>query len=240
MPRSVSDGVGGTLFRTVFAKSPLSLVSTSEEEKSSSTRLDGAKLRRRRSPSFLHHKRSNSQQLEAPNEEDGKPSSFKEKRQRSFSHVERIRPLSLSKLALHTSADTPAPSSASSLENANEAHHFEDEKFYGRVLNHGDAQTTHTGWRKKHEYLVVTEHYLLRFKSAKKAADKFPWLFPISSQIRHPRSTKSISSFHEMSSPTGSESPTDFLGTKSIIPLQHVIAVQAVQDSRTRVTLEVI
>lgn len=42
-----------------------------------------------------------------------------------------------------------------------------------QVLQHGEVQTSSSMFRKKKEYLVLTETHLLRFKSHAKAAESF-------------------------------------------------------------------
>ena len=42
------------------------------------------------------------------------------------------------------------------------------------VLLHGEVQTSSSMFRKKKEYLVLTETHLIRFKSHQKAAETFP------------------------------------------------------------------
>jgi hypothetical protein len=42
-----------------------------------------------------------------------------------------------------------------------------------QVLRHGEVQTSSSMFRKKKEYLVLTESHLMRFKSHQKAADAF-------------------------------------------------------------------
>jgi hypothetical protein len=43
------------------------------------------------------------------------------------------------------------------------------------VLHHGEVQTTGGMFRKRKEYLVLTDKQLLRFKSRSRAAEAFPW-----------------------------------------------------------------
>jgi hypothetical protein len=49
-----------------------------------------------------------------------------------------------------------------------------------QVLHHGEVQTSSSMFRKKKEYLVLTESHLMRFKSHQKAADAFAtYVYPI-------------------------------------------------------------
>lgn len=43
-----------------------------------------------------------------------------------------------------------------------------------QVLRHGEVQTSSSMFRKKKEYLVLTEKHLVRFKTSAKAAEAFP------------------------------------------------------------------
>lgn len=43
------------------------------------------------------------------------------------------------------------------------------------VLHHGEVQTTGGVFRKRKEYLVLTDKHLIRFKSQSKASEVFPW-----------------------------------------------------------------
>jgi len=157
------------------------------------------------------------------------------------SNPERLNPISMSRSRI---SPTGSFKSDYSLESPLSMQQTPDD-FYGRVIHHGEAHTNHVGWRKKSEYLILTENFLLRFKSIKKAVDKFPWLFPIASQLRqtsasHSGYSLSTSSIHEVQPVSGSESPTEISGMKSSMSLQQVIAVQVLQESRIRATLEVI
>jgi hypothetical protein len=44
----------------------------------------------------------------------------------------------------------------------------------GQVLHYGEVQTSSSMFRKKKEYLVLTEKHLIRYKSQSKAAEAFP------------------------------------------------------------------
>lgn len=49
-----------------------------------------------------------------------------------------------------------------------------DDTHSRHVLQHGEVQTSSSMFRKKKEYLVLTETHLIRFKSQAKASDAFP------------------------------------------------------------------
>lgn len=43
------------------------------------------------------------------------------------------------------------------------------------VLHHGEVQTTGGMFRKRKEYMVLTDRHLVRFKTFSRAAEAFPW-----------------------------------------------------------------
>jgi hypothetical protein len=45
---------------------------------------------------------------------------------------------------------------------------------HGQVLHHGEVQTSSSMFRKKKEYLVLTEKHLIRYKTQSKAVEAFP------------------------------------------------------------------
>lgn len=45
----------------------------------------------------------------------------------------------------------------------------------GVVLNHGEVSATGGMFRRRKEYLVLTDRHLIRFKSQARAAEAFPW-----------------------------------------------------------------
>jgi hypothetical protein len=122
----------------------------------------------------------------------------------------------------------------------------------GQVLQHGEVQTSSSMFRKKREYLVLTENHLIRFKNHAKAAEAFPgWAAPLgyprhstdgrSMQSPHVRvnnyrhsSSPSIASSHELQS-LASESSGD---RQHGIPLRHIVAVYHLDDGRPHFALE--
>ena len=50
---------------------------------------------------------------------------------------------------------------------------LEESMHNGLVVHHGEVQTSSTMFRKKREYLVLTETHLIRFKGQHKAAEAF-------------------------------------------------------------------
>jgi hypothetical protein len=211
MPRSASDGGGNTgLFRSVFARSPLGQALTSDD--SITTTLS-------RPQTWTSRHRSDDT-TKAP------PITL---RKRSYSHRDAKRPsFSSSKLSLRLTNDMDSMSS-SSVSNPEES--------FGLVLHHGEAQLSNSTFRRKTEYLVLTERFLVRFKTSKLAAQTFPWLLPAQAHMQRP--TSSHVQDNDLSS--GHESPTDLSSRKtSIIPLQEVIATEITTHDRNRLTLHVI
>jgi hypothetical protein len=106
------------------------------------------------------------------------------------------------------------------------------------VLHHGEVQTTSGMFRKKKEYLVLTETHLVRFKSQSRASEVFPSIPPVygrSSSTRHP-STTSIGSLQEVQS-TNSHASAD---GENRIPLGQIVTAYKVEDGRPFFTTEVV
>ncbi|KAF8862036.1 RNI-like protein [Acephala macrosclerotiorum] len=112
--------------------------------------------------------------------------------------------------------------------------------FSRNVLYHGEIQTTSGMFRKKKEYLVLTESHLVRFKTQARAAETFPSIF-IPSQLgrsrtsRHPSST-SIGSLQDVQS-TGSHTSAD---NENRIPLQQIVTVYKLEDGKPYFTTDVV
>jgi len=122
-----------------------------------------------------------------------------------------------------------------------------------QVLHHGEVQTSSSMFRKKKEYLVLTETHLIRFKSHQKAAEAFPTYISHSkidefetniaritspyarmSIYRHSQSPSAGSS-HELQSAASDASGDRDLGT----PLRQIIAVYQLDDGRPHFAFEV-
>ncbi|KAF2457042.1 hypothetical protein BDY21DRAFT_392022 [Lineolata rhizophorae] len=115
---------------------------------------------------------------------------------------------------------------------------------YGRsrnVIYHGEVQTSSSLFRKKKEYLVLTETHILRFKNCHRAAESFPIISPppVARRLTNPRhsSSPSIGSQQELqtvnSEHSGEERPRDF-GT----PLRQIVAVYKIDDGRPFFAIE--
>lgn len=104
------------------------------------------------------------------------------------------------------------------------------------VLHHGEAQTTGGVFRKKVQYLVLTDTHLIRFKSQGRASEMFPSVPDAvgrTNTLRHHRmsSHSSHGSLHEMHS----SSADSHVG----IPLNDIVAVYKMDDGRPYFSIEV-
>ncbi|PVI07577.1 leucine rich repeat protein-like protein [Periconia macrospinosa] len=106
-----------------------------------------------------------------------------------------------------------------------------------QVLHHGEVQTSSSMFRKKKEYMVLTETHLIRFKSQHKAAESFPSI-PIpynrNSSYRHSQSF-STSSSQELQSLASDHSGDRDLGT----PLRQIVAAYQLADGRPHFDFEI-
>ncbi|OCK75470.1 leucine rich repeat protein-like protein [Lepidopterella palustris CBS 459.81] len=105
------------------------------------------------------------------------------------------------------------------------------------VLHHGEVQTSSSMFRKKREYLVLTEAHLVRFKSHHKAAETFNAISsPLGriSTIRHSQSPSAGSS-HEFPSAPSEASGDHDLG----IPLRQIVAVYQLEDGRPYFAIDI-
>lgn len=237
MPRSTSDGGSGTLLRSVLGKSPFQSVSNGEDENATSKQSSSGKDYRNRASKLFSHSRSSSVQFNT----EPKDSSFKSRRQKSLSHLERLNPVSSARKVISPTHSFHSDYSAETALSAQ----YTPEDFLGRVVQHGEVHVNQIGWRKRSEYLVLTENHLLRFKSIKKAVESFPEIIPYGSLLRRTSTSHSNSSLstmltNESQAKSGSESPTEHSSTKRTISLQQIITVQTLLQSRTRVTIEIV
>ncbi|THX10744.1 leucine rich repeat protein [Aureobasidium pullulans] len=114
-----------------------------------------------------------------------------------------------------------------------------DNSHFGKrlVLHHGEVQTSSSMFRKKKEYLVLTDTHILRYKNQSKAADSIggvPPPFGRSPTIRH-SSTQSIGSSQDLQS-LHSDSSGDKEGR---VTLRHIVAVHRLDDGRPYFAIEV-
>ena len=106
------------------------------------------------------------------------------------------------------------------------------------VLHHGEVQTMSGMFRKKKEYLVLTDSHLMRFKSQSRAAETFPSIPPAlgrSTTTRHSSST-SIGSLQDLQSNTSHASAEG----ENRIPLAQIVTAYKVEDGRPFFTTEVV
>lgn len=96
---------------------------------------------------------------------------------------------------------------------------------------HGSVQTDISMFRKKKEYLVLTETHLFRFRDLSEAIKSFPQINPRQHSIpqRH-GSTPSFGSMHDLQT-LSSRSSLEH-ENKNSIPLQHIVATYRVEDGR--------
>ncbi|KAI9677655.1 MAG: hypothetical protein M1817_006610 [Caeruleum heppii] len=127
-------------------------------------------------------------------------------------------------------------SKASSLDDVDD-----NEKHYpaGRtVLHHGEVQTTGGMFRKRKEYLVLTDTHLLRFKNQSRASEAFIAI-PSSSSAR------TNANRHSSMNSMGSLQDAATLHTHSSaeyhsgIPLQQIVAIYKLEDGRPYFSIEV-
>ncbi|KAF1947000.1 RNI-like protein [Clathrospora elynae] len=133
--------------------------------------------------------------------------------------------------------DDPEPLSATSTRNSTGFGEYLGEDVRDRqVLQHGEVQTSSSMFRKKREYLVLTEKHLIRYKNHSKAAETFPGIpspYARANSYRHSYSPSTGSS-HEPQ-PLASESSGD---RNHGIPLRHIVAVYHLDDGRPHFALE--
>ena len=107
-----------------------------------------------------------------------------------------------------------------------------------QVQLHGEVQTSSSMFRKKKEYLVLTETHLIRFKSHQKAADAFVTIpspySRLTTNYRHSQNPSTGSS-HEFQSIASDTSGDRDLGT----PLRQIVAIYQLDDGRPHFALEV-
>ena len=106
------------------------------------------------------------------------------------------------------------------------------------VLHYGEVQTTSGMFRKKKEFLVLTDTHLIRFKSQSRASELFPSIpsaHSRSATTRHP-STTSIGSLQEVQSDNSHAS----VDSDNRIPLGQIVTAYKVEDGRPFFTTEVV
>lgn len=105
-----------------------------------------------------------------------------------------------------------------------------------QVLQHGEVQTSSSMFRKKKEYLVLTETHLMRFKNQQKAVETFasiPVPYSRNSSYRHSQNPSGGSSQEQQSIASDSSGDRDH-GT----PLRQIVALYHLEDGRPYFALE--
>lgn len=106
-----------------------------------------------------------------------------------------------------------------------------------QVLHHGEVQTSSSMFRKKKEYMVLTETHLIRFKTQQKAAEAFsgiPSPYIRTASYRHTQNSSTGSS-HELQSIASDHSGDRDLGT----PLRQIVAAYHLDDGRPHFAFEI-
>ncbi|KAL3457825.1 hypothetical protein BJX64DRAFT_240889 [Aspergillus heterothallicus] len=101
------------------------------------------------------------------------------------------------------------------------------------ILHHGEIQITGGMWRKKSQYLVLTDTHLVRFKSLNKAMDMFPSIPP--SMARTTANRQSIASISSLQDPQLSATGDASSG----IPLNSIVAVYMLDNDKPSASVEV-
>jgi Ran GTPase-activating protein (RanGAP) involved in mRNA processing and transport len=102
------------------------------------------------------------------------------------------------------------------------------------ILHHGAIQTTGGMWRKKSQYLVLTDTHLVRFKSQSKAAEMFSSI-PASYTRSPAMNRQSVASINSLQEPQLAVPNDASVG----IPLNSIIAVYMLDDGRPSSMVEV-
>lgn len=102
------------------------------------------------------------------------------------------------------------------------------------VLHHGEVQTTGGMWRRKSQYLVLTNTHLVRFKNQGKAAEMFPMIPPsfARSVAANRQSVASINSIPDTQLPASADSSAG-------VPLNSIIAVYMLDEGKPSSSVEV-
>jgi Ran GTPase-activating protein (RanGAP) involved in mRNA processing and transport len=99
------------------------------------------------------------------------------------------------------------------------------------LLHHGEVQTAGSMFRKRVQYLVLTEHHLIRFKSQAKASEAFPEI---------PASLGRSNSANHLRMGSGGSAPEVQISSdpQTSIPLHNIVAVYKLDDGRPYFSIE--
>lgn len=106
------------------------------------------------------------------------------------------------------------------------------------ILHHGEVQTTSGMFRKKKEYLVLTDTHFVRFKSHARAYEAYPSISTRNGRLSNSRHTSSASvgSLQEVQSLDSHTSAEN----DNAVPLKQIVATYKVEDGRPFHTTEVV
>lgn len=104
--------------------------------------------------------------------------------------------------------------------------------FGNNVKRSAELQVTGTSiFKKRTQYMVLSESHLIRFKSQAKATEMFP-IIPHGGKSSLPRTMSSISSYTDMQT-------SAYMDITQGMPLEEIIAVYRIEDGRPYFTIEV-
>ena len=245
--------------RSIFGRSSLNAL-TPQSSKDESQPLN--LLRKRRTASFLSTLSDISQQTETPSSNNSTSTvagstiaetSDSSRSGLSKAQVKRASSVFSSFRGYKLPADDdPEPLSASSTRNSTIFGEYLWEDVHDlQVLQHGEVQTSSSMFRKKKEYLVLTEKHLVRFKNQAKAIEAFPGCSSSPSGFGEGTDYRRVPSSHRMSTYRHSHSPSissshdlQSLASESSgerhqgIPLRQIVAVYHLDDGRPHFALE--
>jgi hypothetical protein len=256
MPQAGKDGKDGRKRRSIFGRTPLSSL-TPIYDKSDKDRDEPANLLRKKRTSSLLTNIQTSINIgeEDPFGADGStPASpgrppLPGNRTSTFGSSVFGSLRSLRSLDDYEEARTPTSTKAPSVTSSPMDDTFRNR----RVLQHGEVQTSSSMFRKKKEYLVLTETHLVRFKSHQKASE----VFSSYASLKPPTPTRAypfripsplargVSNIRHSQSPSaGSQefklAPSETSGDRDMgTPLRQIVAVYDLDDGRPHFAIEV-
>lgn len=239
MSKSAKDAKDGNRRRSFFARTPLSTLSSIHDSDSDKDKEPANILRKRRTISLLTNISGSAQvgqddTILSVGANPASPARPPFARRGSGNRGSVFG--SLRSLRSTDEHDEPPTASSSRAPSVNWGPM--DETLRNRhVLHHGEVQTSSSMFRKKKEYLVLTETHLVRFKSHHKAAETFNVIpSPIGriSTIRHSQNPSAGSSHEFQSAPSEASGDRD-IGT----PLRQVVALCHVDDGRPYFAIEI-
>ena len=102
------------------------------------------------------------------------------------------------------------------------------------VIHHGDVQTTGGMWRRRSQYLVLTNTHLIRFKSQSKAVDVFPSIVANCSSSRSHHQQPPLNNRQSSISIAANsiqDSTNAYGDAAAAIPLHSIIAIYLLEDT---------